>query len=91
MSYAFLNTVFSKILGYEPGELVFFGWNVHIYNNQIDICKEQVTRTPYKLPTMEITKPINNLDELLCLEYSDIKIKDYVSHPDFTNKPKMAV
>jgi len=90
MCYAFLNIAFSKILGLEPGKLVFFGWNVHIYNNQISIASDQITRKPFSLPTLNIAKDLTCLEDLLLLQYEDIKIENYISHPDYPNKPKMA-
>lgn len=91
MSYAFLNVAFAKLLKLEPGELVFFGNDVHIYNNQLPMAQEQITREPRSLPTLTITKELNTLDDLLSLEFSDIVIGGYDPYPDFKNKPPMAV
>lgn len=91
MSYAFLNIAFSQLLGYTPGELVYFGGDVHLYANQLDMCREQITRKPYALPTLKINKRLNTLEDVLSLEYSDIEIVGYEAHPDFKNKPPMAV
>lgn len=91
MSYAFLNIAFAKLLNLEPGELVFFGNDVHIYNNQMDMAREQITRSTIKLPELIIHKELNSLDDLLALEFSDIELIGYKAHPDFKNKPKMAV
>lgn len=92
MSYAFLNIIFAKLLGYDPGELTMFGWDAHIYMNQLDIAKEQVSRTVFDLPKLTIKKDIKTLDDILSLEYSDIDFGDtYVCHPDFKNKPGMAI
>lgn len=91
MSYAFLNIAFAKLLKLEPGELVFFGNDVHIYNDQMDMAKEQITRTTSKLPELIIHKELNSLDDLLALEFTDIELVGYKAHPDFKNKPKMAI
>lgn len=82
MSYAFLNIVFAKILGYEPGELVYMGNDVHIYNNQIDVVQAQLLRDPIEpLPKLEFKKEFKTLDELLSLEYQDIELIGYKHHP----------
>ena len=45
------------------GELVITSTNAHIYVNQVDLAKMQITRTPSKLPTLtipdgiDVTKP----------------------------------
>ncbi len=91
MSYAFMNVAFAKLLKLEPGQLVFFGNDVHIYNNQLAMAQEQITREPRTLPTITITKELNTLDDLLSLEFSDIFIDGYDPYPDFKDKPPMAV
>jgi len=91
MNYAFLNIAFAKLLGYEPGELVYMGNDVHIYNNQFDMVEEQLQRTPHDLPQLKILKHLNTLDDLLELQYNDILLENYVAEPDIKNKPAMAV
>lgn len=91
MSYAFLNMAFAKLLGYEPGELVYVGMDAHIYKNQFEIVEEQIKREPYPLPTLTIKKEIKTLDDLLSLQYNEVSLHNYVAHSDFKNKPPMAV
>jgi thymidylate synthase len=91
MGYAFLNHAFSKVLGLKPGKLRFEGIDAHIYNNQVDMVKEQITREPYAMPQLHIKKDLKSLDDILSLEYSDIEIVGYKAHADFKDKPKMAV
>ncbi len=91
MGYAFLNYIISKYLNLVPGKLFAVGMDIHIYKNQIDMANDIINRSFYDLPTIEINKNLTNLDDILSLEYSDIKIKNYVSNPDFVNKPPMAV
>lgn len=92
MSYAFLNIAFSKLLGLEPGTLTFVGGDTHIYSDQLFMAEDMVAnREPRPFPKLEITKDINTLDDFLALEYSDIKITGYDPHPDYKNKPGMAV
>lgn len=91
MGYALLNHAFAKLLKLEPGNLFAVGMDVHLYENQLDIAREQVTRTPFALPKLTITKELNTLDDVLSMEYSDLVLEGYEAHPDFKNKPKMAV
>lgn len=91
MGYAFINIVLSKMLGLQPGELVYFGNDVHIYNNQLEIAAEQVTRTPDSaLPELNIYKDLDSLDDILDLQFDDVELVGYNPQPDFRNKPPMA-
>jgi len=57
------------------GELIGNLGDVHLYKNHIQQAKEQINRTPYKLPTIELS----NVD-ILKGEF-DYEIKDYEYHP----------
>lgn len=91
MGYALLNHLFSAYLGLNPGKLVYFGWDAHIYNNQIDMVEEQLTRQPRALPKLVIHKEINTFDDMLALEFEDVELVGYDPYPDIKNKPNMAV
>ena len=91
MSYAFLNMVFAKYLKLTPGTLTFFGGDVHIYSNQLEMAKKQLERVPYKSPELVINKELNSFDDILSLEYTDVELLNYQAHPDFKDKPPMAV
>lgn len=91
MGYALLNHAFAKLLNLEPGKLIAVGNDVHLYENQIEIATEQVKRIPYALPQIVITKDLKTLDDVLNMEFSDITLLNYNAHPDFKNKPGMAV
>ena len=91
MSYALLNHIFAKHLGLEPGDLVYMGWDVHIYNNQFDMVREQLTRTPTALPELYIDREVSTIDDIMALDWADIRLEGYKPMPDIQNKPKMAV
>jgi thymidylate synthase len=92
MGYALLNIAFSKYLGLEPGHLVYFGNDVHIYDNQLEMAKQQILREPFELPKLELTKDVKTFDDLLGVDYHDFKYTtEYKAHPDFKDKPAMAV
>jgi len=90
MSYAFLNIAIAKICNLEPGELVYFGNDVHLYTSQFEVVKEQLTREPRALPKLIIKKDIKSYEDLCSLEYADIEIVGYDPHPALT-KIEMAV
>lgn len=88
--YGFLLHALAAITNCRPGLLVFQGSDVHLYRNQLANAAVQVERAPLKLPTLTINKNISTLEDLLGLEYSDLKVHDYVCHPDLP-KVEMAV
>ena len=91
MGYALLNHAFAKYLGLKPGKLLAMGTDVHLYDNQLEIAAEQMDRQPLDLPTLEIKKDLNTIQDILDLEWDDIEITGYKARPDFKNKPGMAV
>lgn len=53
-SYAMLIHILSMMTGLQPGTLKWIGMDCHIYENQIELAKEQINREPKKLPTFNI-------------------------------------
>ena len=84
-SYALLLEIFGKMVNMIPDELIVNIGDGHIYKNQIDGIKEQLTREPYPLPKLVISDDVNftgTIDEFLnSCSISDFKIEDYKSHP----------
>lgn len=75
-SYALLAHMLALETGYDVGELVYSGVDVHLYSNHIEQAKEQLTRTTFELPQIVINKkPF--------FEYSleDFHLLGYESHP----------
>lgn len=61
-SYSLLLMMLAKEANLTPRYFIHTIGDAHIYKNHIDGIKEQLTRTPKKLPTMKIAdKPINEL------------------------------
>ena len=55
-SYGLLLEIIAKEVNMVPDELIGNLGDVHLYSNHIEQAKEQITRTPYELPTVEITE-----------------------------------
>jgi len=55
-SYGLLLEIIAKEVNMVPDELIGNLGDVHLYSNHIEQAKEQISRTPYKLPTVEITE-----------------------------------
>ena len=84
-SYGLLLVIIAKMVNMVPDELITNMGDCHIYKNQIDGIKEQLTREPYPLPKLVISDDINftgTIDEFLnSCSISDFKIENYKSHP----------
>lgn len=90
-SYALLLNIVARITSKIPYELIGSIGDCHVYKNHIEPLKEQLTRTPHKLPTLELPDAdYSNIDTFLkSVKTSDFKLKDYIH--DEPIKLKMAV
>lgn len=79
-SYALLTHLFAKWLGLEVGSLIGDLTNVHIYKDHFDGVSEQLTRTPYKLPTISIPDTIT-LDNIHEFTAGNFELVNYQHHP----------
>jgi thymidylate synthase len=87
-SYALLLEIIAKMVNMVPDELITNMGDCHIYLNQIDGIKEQLTRKPYKLPklvhmkTDDFYKSLSNdLSLLTHLDNTDFVVENYQPHP----------
>jgi thymidylate synthase len=90
-SYAFLLEMYAQQSNMIAGELICNLGDTHIYNNQIPFVTKQVLRTPKQLPKLAIYKELNTFEDIISLEFWDMELIGYDPHPDFKNKPAMAV
>jgi len=87
-SYALLLEIIAKMVNMVPDELITNMGDCHIYLNQIEGIKEQLTREPFELPkivhmnTDDFYKSLSEDISLLThLGSSDFQIENYKSHP----------
>jgi len=76
-SYGLLLHLLAKETGFKEGRLVGFLGDVHIYTNHIDGLKEQLSRKPFKLPTIHT----DNFTSIFDWKYEDSKVENYEKHP----------
>jgi thymidylate synthase len=76
-SYSFLVHLLAKHCDLIPHEFIHYGGNCHIYLEHIEDTKEQITRTPYPFPTLEI---LNKRDNITDYVLDDFKVNNYKSH-----------
>jgi len=68
----------AQVCDLELGELVYTFGDTHIYSNHIEQVKEQLSRTPRKLPRMIINKNVKNLFDF---KYEDFELIGYDPYP----------
>jgi len=83
-SYGLLLIILGKLTNMVPDELIGNLGDTHIYLNQVEGVKEQLTREPYKLPTLNISNSVNfkgAIDDMLasCTK-DDFTLSNYISH-----------
>ena len=75
-SYALLTLMMAQVTGLEPGEFVHTLGDAHLYLNHLNQAREQLQRTPYPLPVLEIAER----SDLFAFEYDDFKLRGYRAH-----------
>lgn len=79
-SYALLLHIVARMTNKIPHELIASLGDCHIYKNHIEQVKEQLTRTPHKLPQLELPEhaDYSNIDSFLkSVKTSDFKLLNY--------------
>ena len=76
--YSLLTYLIAHVLGYVADEFVWVGGDVHIYQNQVELVKEQIERIAYPPPQITINP---NLVDLFQFHENDVTINNYEYHP----------
>ena len=82
-SYALLTLMMAQVTGLKPGDFVWTGGDVHIYQNHLEQVKLQLTREPKKLPKMKINPDVKSIFDF---KYEDFELVDYDAHPHIPGK-----
>lgn len=76
--YALLTHLVAQQVQLQPGELVYTIGDAHAYLNHLEQIEEQLTRRPFPLPRLEITRKPPTLFDY---EFADFTLLDYRHHP----------
>jgi thymidylate synthase len=77
-SYGLLLHIIANEVGMIPDELIGNLGDTHLYSNHIEQAKEQLSRTPYDLPTLKTQVKI---DGICCATPDDFILEGYQHHP----------
>ena len=89
---ALLLSLVARLAGYAPRWLTYFIGDAHIYENQLDMLREQLAREPFPSPRLTISARIPELrvtgryepEWLDRIEPDDFMLEDYRFHPPLT-------
>ena len=77
-SYALLTHMLAQQCELDVGDFIWTGGDCHIYSNHAEQVALQLSRTPYRYPTLSIKrKPASIFD----YEYDDFEVLGYEHHP----------
>lgn len=79
--YAMLLLLICKQVHMKPGKLIGFFADTHIYVNHLDQVKEQLSRTPFESPSVEILNANDPKWTIWDWSYTDFELHDYQCHP----------
>ncbi|MBI4189912.1 MAG: thymidylate synthase [Betaproteobacteria bacterium] len=77
-SYALLTMMIAQVCGLRLGDLVHTFGDTHLYMNHLDQAREQLSRSPRKLPAMRVNAAVKNLFDF---RYEDFTLEGYDPHP----------
>jgi thymidylate synthase len=84
-SYGLLLEIIAKEVNMVPDELIGNLGDTHLYSNHIEQAEEQLSRTPFALPTLRINEYRSDTNTILFdtdkWSHTDFTIENYQSHP----------
>ena len=76
-SYAALTMMIAQVAGLKLGDFVHTFGDAHLYSNHMDQVDEQLSRTVFGLPTLQINPQVTSLFDFV---YEDFELQNYQSH-----------
>jgi thymidylate synthase len=76
-SYALLTHMIAHAVGAGVGELIMALGDTHIYKDHVEQVREQLSREPFMLPQLAITRQVQSIDDF---EMTDFSLIGYQHH-----------
>jgi len=77
-SYSLLTMMVAQTTGLEAAEFVHTFGDVHLYLNHLDQAREQLSRSPRRLPVMKLNPAVR---DIFGFQYEDFTLENYDPHP----------
>lgn len=85
-SYALFLSIVAKITNKKPRFLHITLGDSHIYSEHIEQVKIQISRVPYRFPTLDISDKLKTINDIHSLTVDDFNISNYKSHKNIKGK-----
>ncbi len=82
-SYALLTMMMAQVCGLRPGDFVHTLGDTHIYNDHFEQVREQLSRTPRRLPRMIINPKVKSIFDF---KFDDFTLEGYDPLPHIKAK-----
>lgn len=77
-SYALLTLMIAQVCGLQPGDFVHTLGDAHLYSNHLEQTREQLSRQPRPLPTLQINPEVK---DIFSFKFADFTLQGYDPHP----------
>ena len=77
-SAALLTRMLAAVCGYQAGELIWQGGDVHLYLNHAELVEEQLSRAPSGMPKLKL---LRTPDSVFDFRIEDFAVLDYAPQP----------
>jgi thymidylate synthase len=77
-SYALLTMMIAQACELQVGEFIHTLGDAHLYTNHLEQADEQLTRTPFDLPTLTLNPEVK---DLFAFDFDDFALSEYRHHP----------
>ena len=77
-SYALLTLMVAQVCGLKAGDFVHTFGDTHLYLNHLEQAREQLGRSPRRLPVMRLNPAVKDLFKF---RYEDFTLENYDPHP----------
>ena len=78
VQYSLLLRMLAEVCNLFPGELIWNGGDVHIYENHLLQCNLQLDNEPYESPKFYFNRSVTDIDGF---KFEDFVIENYKYHP----------
>ena len=76
--YSLLLTMLAQVTGMQAYELVYSVGDCHVYSDQIELAKQQLSRTPLNPPKLWINPDVKDIFDF---KPEDFRLDNYEHHP----------
>lgn len=80
-SYALLTHMIAQVCDLTPGRLIVSTGDSHIYLNHVEQVKEQLSRSHFPLPTLQLNRDIT---DIIKFNMDDVQLINYQHHPSIS-------